>query len=180
MLDGTHGTSDPGGAARMRAGLAEHNWMRLFYLTNMVGTLIVSGVYFLNLNLEISRNPELHRPLTVLVLYLAAFVGWFLVEGFGALDGDRDAFLSGLYGALGLRWLDAVMLVGAVLALLVGWRLHFLTIPLGIIAGLTIVNGVIGLLTHQARYEVGMMEAAAAEPAVEQMPQPSPTTEQTA
>lgn len=179
MLDRMRTTLDHR-SALMRDGLAEHNWLRLFYLSNLVGALIICAVYLLDFSLEITQNPQLHRPLTVLILYLAAFVAWFLAEGFGVLDAGRDAFWSGLYGALGLRWLDGVLIAGAVITLVAGWRLHFLTLPLGILTGLIIVNGLIGLLTHQRSYEIDIVEAVSPEaPAGGQPRSPSASQERT-
>ena len=158
MLDRLRGSVDEGGAA-MREGLREHHWLRLFYLTNATSIVLACVVYPGDFYLEIGANPAWQRPLTLAVAYALAFAGWFLVEGFGGFD-QPGSFLNGLYRARGLRWFDVVIAVAAIAALLAGWRLRFLTIPIAVVAGLSLINAVIGLLTHQTRYDAAMLAAA--------------------
>lgn len=146
MIDRVRGVAD--------RALGGRDWWQLFYLTNTSLIVMAIAIYLFSLSVPGNVTPAV----ALLIGFALFFLAWYLLDGFGLLR--QSPFLYHLYHTPGLRWLDGILAVLALIVLVGTWQIDRLNEPIAVIAGLTLVNGCLGFFQFHASYSEEALEAA--------------------
>lgn len=122
------------------------NWFRMFYMINLSTIVVTVIIYFF----LIFEQGYIDPWLGVLIGFILCTGAWYILETTGMVS--RSPILCQIYQSPGLRWLDIILVILAMVVLYGTWRLNFMNNPIIIVSVLVFVNGLLGFFQLHSTY----------------------------